>query len=207
MNRRLRDGLFAAAGLLVLSAAALFGTREEAPPRSVPSIADDGSRGAAAFALLLSREGFKTAAYRRRMTELRDSPAALVLLGTPDDAAEPPTRGETDALAVWVRRGGHLLVAGNPVDDATLRKIAGFSTLNLKRVERRARAGAGLSHAAFAPREIAGRFERGIRTPRRRSLGAHACGCRRGPAARRKRRRDVRHGCVGVFECVARARR
>jgi len=111
VRRPLEIGVVALA-LALLAAIAAFSNRPEGEQPSVPSMSDTGRRGVAAWALLLRREGFDVRPFAGRLTQLNARGATLVLAGDPTDLVSQPTGGEMDALAHWVRGGGHVVFAG-----------------------------------------------------------------------------------------------
>lgn len=112
-----------ALAVALLAAIAMYSNRPADQQYSVPSTSDSGSRGIAAWALLLRREGLQVRAFTTHLTQLDARDATLVLAGGPGDLDSPPTSGEMHALAQWIRRGGHAVLVGFALDRTASREL------------------------------------------------------------------------------------
>jgi hypothetical protein len=112
-KRTLDIALVAGAVLLVAVLAALRGT-QTAPNRSVPSTYDTGVAGYAALYDLLAGEGVRVDRFERPIGELSPARDTLVIAGQYALDAAAPSQSARGFLDRWIRRGGTLVVLGEP---------------------------------------------------------------------------------------------
>jgi hypothetical protein len=117
-------GRLIAAGIavVVLLNAIAFAVRELAPEPSGPPSSSFAttSQGLAAWASLLERRGHRVRRLRERPADRLPAPTATVVVVDPRSLG----RGDPDALARFVRRGGRVVVAGRATE-RLLARIAG----------------------------------------------------------------------------------
>ncbi|MBV9269538.1 MAG: DUF4350 domain-containing protein [Candidatus Eremiobacteraeota bacterium] len=128
--RRAGEICVIALALALLTVIAAYSNRPSDEQYSVPSMKDSGTRGVAAWSILLRRVGLDVRAFTSRLTQLDADDTTMVLAGDGSDLVSPPTSGEMASLADWVRRGGHLILVGFALDGADA-KALGLSKITV----------------------------------------------------------------------------
>ncbi|MDQ2871570.1 MAG: DUF4350 domain-containing protein [Candidatus Eremiobacteraeota bacterium] len=126
-RNRAADIAFVIGGIVTLALLAIAGEGQPGQAPSVYSTYDFGRNGYAALSELLRREN-RTAGQFERPASLLDGVRTLVVSGqAPLDQPVGLTPGDVDALAAWVRAGGHLVLLGRvamPSSKLELPKLA-----------------------------------------------------------------------------------